>query len=116
MELQHNGVWGTVCDYGWDLHDAQVVCNQLGFGKAVAAEHNAFYGQGRGQIWLDGVNCVGTEETIGNCSHSGWGNLSYYHCSHGDDASVKCSSGIISAHNNLLLNNKHLLGDYCSNK
>ena len=93
MEVQHNGVWGTVCDFGWDLHDTQVVCNELGFDKATAAMHNAFYGEGIGQIWLYNLNCVGTEWTIGNCSHSGWGSYSTYYCSHGDDASVKCSSG-----------------------
>ena len=94
MEVQHNDVWGTVCDYGWDLHDAQVVCNQLGFGQATAATHNAFYGEGHRQIWLENVNCVGTELTIEDCAHSGWGyNYYYYYCTHGDDASVKCSSG-----------------------
>ena len=93
MEVQHNGVWGTVCDDGWDLHDAQSVCNQLGFGRATAAVYDAFYGEGIGQIWLDNVDCVGTETYIGNCSHGGWGN--YYYCDHGDDASVKCSSGKI---------------------
>ena len=91
--MQHNGVWGTVCDYGWDFTDAQVVCSQLGFGKATAAMHNAFYGEGIGQTWLYNLNCVGNEGTIGNCSHNGWG---YAYCSHGDDAGVKCSSGMLS--------------------
>ena len=90
VEVQHNGIWGTVCDYLWDLHDAQVVCSQLGFGRAIAAEHNAFYGEGYGQIWLYSLNCIGNEWTIGNCSHYGWGS----YCSHDDDASVKCSSGM----------------------
>ena len=95
MEVQHNGVWGTVCDYGWDLNDAQVVCSQLGFGQVTAAMHNAFYGEGSGQIWLYNLNCIGTEETIGNCSHYGWGYYYIqYYCSHGDDVSVKCSSGM----------------------
>ena len=89
VEVQYNGIWGTVCDYGWDLNDAQVVCSQLGFGRATAAEHNAFYGEGYGQNWLYNVNCNGVEWTVGNCSHSGWGS----YCNHHDDASVKCSSG-----------------------
>ena len=96
MEVQHNGLWGTVCDYGWDIHDAQVVCNQLGFGKATAAIHDAFYGEGIGRIWLDHLNCVGNEESIKNCSHNGWDSYyAQYYCSHGDDASVKCSSGML---------------------
>ena len=90
MEVYHNGEWGTVCDNGWDLNDAQVVCNELGYGKAIAAKHNAFYGKGIGQIWLDGLNCVGTEQTIRMCSHRGWRNKN---CGHQNDASVKCTSG-----------------------
>ena len=91
MEVIHNGVWGTVCDDGWDLNDAQVVCSELGLGKVTAAQHEAFYGQGSGQIWLDDVNCVGSEDTIGNCSHRGWGVVG---CSHSEDASVECIPGM----------------------
>ena len=90
VEVNYNGVWGTVCDDGWDLNDAQVVCKQLGLGKPIAAQHGAVYGQGSGQIWLDNVNCVGTEGTISSCSHNGWGS---HNCGHGEDASVKCLGG-----------------------
>ena len=90
VEVHHNGVWGTVCDDRWDLNDAQVVCSELDYGNAVAARPRAFYGRGSGQIWLDNVNCAGTEWTIGNCSHGGWG---IEDCGHHEDASVKCSGG-----------------------
>ena len=90
VEVYHNGVWGTVCDHHWDLVDAQVVCSELDYGHATDAIHSASYGRGIGEIWLDDVNCIGTEWTIGNCSHRGWG---VENCGHDEDASVKCSSG-----------------------
>ena len=90
MEVYHNGEWGTVCDDGWDLNDAQVVCNELGLDYVAAAKYNAFYGEGSGQIWLNSLHCVGTELFIKNCSHSGWG---INNCSHSQDIGVKCVSG-----------------------
>ena len=88
VEVHHNGEWGTVCDDGWDLNDTQVVCSELGLGKAVDARHTAYYGQGSGPIWLDNLHCVGNEKTIGDCTHLGWGNHS---CDHGHDAGVMCT-------------------------
>ena len=89
VEVYHNGKWGTVCDDGWNFKDAQVVCNELGFGPAIAARSRAYYGKGSGRIWLDNVNCVGTELTIRNCSHRKWGSNN---CGHREDAGVKCAS------------------------
>ena len=90
MEVYHNGEWGTVCDDGWDLNDAQVVCNELGYTKATAAIYNAFYGQRHNKkIWLDDLNCAGTEWTIVNCPHDGWGG----YCRRTEDAAgVKCAT------------------------
>ena len=89
VEVYHNGEWGTVCDDGWDLNDAQVVCRQLGYDLTVNARSNAYYGQGSGQIWLNNVTCLGNESTIEDCSHDGWG---IHDCSHSKDAGVECAA------------------------
>ena len=88
VEVHHNGVWGTVCDDGWDIEDARVVCRELGFPGATTSHGGAFFGQGKGTIWLDGVRCRGTEISLRNCPYRSWGSLRS--CSHKDDAGVVC--------------------------
>ena len=88
VEISYNGVWGTICDDFWDLDNARVVCRQLGFRTALGAPTKAAFGQGVGTIWLDNVHCDGTENSIDECSHNGWGENN---CRHTEDASVVCA-------------------------
>ncbi|KAM6033160.1 scavenger receptor cysteine-rich domain-containing protein DMBT1-like isoform 2-T2 [Chlamydotis macqueenii] len=88
VEVLHDHMWGTVCDDGWDLADAEVVCRQLGCGTALSAAGGARFGRGHDPIWLDEVNCTGAEDTLFNCRASAWG---HNNCFHGEDAGVICS-------------------------
>ena len=88
VEVCVNNQWGTVCDDLWDTSDAEVVCKQLGLEYSNAdAYTDAFFGEGTGPIWLDNVQCIGSEKELLNCSNNGIGN---HNCGHNQDAGVEC--------------------------
>ncbi|NXY00297.1 C163A protein, partial [Centropus bengalensis] len=72
VEVFHGQRWGTVCDDDWDLVDADVVCRQLGCGKALAATNRASFGRGGGPIWLDDIHCAGVEAALSQCRAAPW--------------------------------------------
>ncbi|XP_016412850.1 scavenger receptor cysteine-rich type 1 protein M130-like [Sinocyclocheilus rhinocerous] len=88
VEVFHRGQWGTVCDLGWDMPDAAVVCRELDCGEPVDALGAAHFGQGSGPIWMSLVLCTGSESTVKNCGSSGW---SKHDCTHNSDSGVICS-------------------------
>ncbi|EDO47779.1 predicted protein, partial [Nematostella vectensis] len=88
VEVLYGGIWGTICDDNFGLPDAHVICRMLGYYHGVrSASCCARYGQGSGRIWLDDLNCNGSERSIAQCRHRGWG---VHNCGHSEDASVEC--------------------------
>uniref|UniRef100_A0A672PHA9 Soluble scavenger receptor cysteine-rich domain-containing protein SSC5D n=1 Tax=Sinocyclocheilus grahami TaxID=75366 RepID=A0A672PHA9_SINGR len=73
LEVLHDGQWGTVCDDGWDQSHAAVVCREIGCGNVIEAMTEAYFGEGSGEIWMDEINCTGTESSLMNCRTLGWG-------------------------------------------
>ena len=90
VEIYYQGKWGTVCDEGWDINDATVVCRQLGYQEALSITTMASsFGAGSGPIQLQDVNCLGNEDNFFTCPRaSDLGEIST--CLHTMDVGVVC--------------------------
>ncbi|WAR24054.1 DMBT1-like protein [Mya arenaria] len=86
VEVSIAGIWGTICDDGFDMDDAKVVCRMLNM-SATGFLHQARRGQGSGPIYLRNLACEGHETNINQCSYG----INVSVCSHSDDVSVICS-------------------------
>ncbi|KAM8831648.1 scavenger receptor cysteine-rich domain-containing protein DMBT1 [Spinachia spinachia] len=91
LEIYHDGQWGTICDDRWGMQEATVACQELDCGTALSVKYKAHFGRGKGQVWLDDLDCTGHETAIGDCPHRGFGE---HDCDHNEDASVVCSEWI----------------------
>ena len=86
VEIYYNGEWGTVCSDGFDENDAVVVCRQAGSGPPVRYWVDPSHRR-HGRIWLDNLQCDGTEDTLSECQSSNWGDTN---CDHTQDIFVEC--------------------------
>ena len=100
MEVYHNGEWSAVCDDGWNLDDAHLVCRELGFSKAISTRNHGISIQDVSSICLNNLKCVGTEWTITNCSYK----RERIHFFHRYSGGVKCVSGNIFVVVTVMLN------------
>nr|XP_022294247.1 complement factor I-like [Crassostrea virginica] len=80
-----NGEWGTVCDDGFGMVEANVSCRTLGFQRAVDCHRSAMLGIGSGAILMDEVRCSGYEESLFNCRY-----ITDHDCVHEEDVGVTC--------------------------
>ena len=68
-----DGQWGGVCDNGFDIHDAHVICKMLGYPTAIEALANGaaddLYGTAPSgsNFALDNLDCSGSESSIFDC-------------------------------------------------
>ena len=108
VEYCYNNVWGTVCDDYFYNVDARVVCRTMGYttvgmcvlkaneGKVycdlctdagAVALREAYFGEGTGQIWLDNIQCAGTETWLDECPQN---DIGTHNCDHDEDVGVRC--------------------------
>ena len=57
------------------------------FSPGAVGFRRAYFGQGTGRIWLDNVQCSGTETSISSCNKNAYG---VHNCRHNEDAGVRC--------------------------
>ena len=107
VEVCVNGVWGSVCDDGWDKTDAYVICQQLGFSELgtvqlldaiiklyIMTEPLAYlgstFGESIGPIVYSNVECGGWEKSLDECLKTNYIDLS---CPQERIAGVQCLDG-----------------------
>lgn len=61
--------YGLICGDGWGIMEANVICNQLGFGHARSSVQSGTYGGHHNNMVLSGVKCTGTEKNLADCLH-----------------------------------------------
>ncbi|XP_019637391.1 PREDICTED: deleted in malignant brain tumors 1 protein-like [Branchiostoma belcheri] len=86
---EYGYAWGTVCDDDFGMADANVVCRMLGYSGANRVRGSAYYGRGSGDIYMDNVDCSGSESSLFDCSYPGWG---IENCGHSEDVGIECST------------------------
>ena len=91
VEIYYDDKWGAVCDDFWGLADAKVACRQLGYPGTETALRE-LSGPTDIPVWLDNMNCSGSESRLADCDSSGWGPHNPHHCSTvGEHAGVQCT-------------------------
>ena len=90
-----NGQWGGICDNSFDVIDAHVICQMLGFTTAIEALSNSAASEVFGtapsgsNFVLDNLDCAGSESSIFHCPFTG--ELTDV-CEASQIAGVKCSN------------------------
>ena len=79
------GIFGPVCDDGFDWNAANVVCKQLGFSGASAIHERSFYGFVNHIFSYDDISCESSETTLDECGHN-----NHENCGPNEGAGVQC--------------------------
>jgi len=82
---------GYICDEGWDINDAHVVCRMLGFPEALDATVQSQYGESYSNPVFSNVQCNGSENSIFDCPAD-----SNPSCDKSRNAGVRCLGSFVA--------------------
>lgn len=98
LQVYLDGKWGTVCDYGWTLTDAALVCHQLGYAlnpKDWRLQRSELPSAGTSEdVILSNVRCTEHDIDISRCRAERATEKDFLNsCSHEQDVGIRCSEG-----------------------
>ena len=96
LEVEIDGVWGTVCDDHWTDINAAVACKELGYPGSVRNGERflaAYFGAGDESmpIWFDNLSCYGDENRLIDCPLFQT-RIGEHNCGHDEDVGIRCLS------------------------
>ncbi|KAL0104423.1 hypothetical protein PUN28_017273 [Cardiocondyla obscurior] len=94
IEVKILGHWGQVCDDGFGIINADVVCKELGFDLgALEVRPGGFYGNldPPTRFMVDQLKCRGDEASLRECDFNGWG---VHNCQPEEAVGVVCKTAV----------------------
>ncbi|XP_015594324.1 protein bark beetle isoform X2 [Cephus cinctus] len=94
LQVRIGEKWGTVCNYGWTIRDAALVCHQLGLtleSDNWFMERSQIPSAGTNEdIILSNVQCTDDDIDVSKCKAESQGEFENS-CTHDNDVGVRCS-------------------------
>ncbi|XP_029171270.1 uncharacterized protein LOC114940706 isoform X2 [Nylanderia fulva] len=94
IEVKILGHWGQVCDDGFGMINADVICRELGFDLgALEVKAGGFYGNldPPTRFMVDQLKCRGNETTLRECDFNGWG---IHNCQPEEAVGIVCKTAV----------------------
>ncbi|XP_012060148.1 PREDICTED: LOW QUALITY PROTEIN: uncharacterized protein LOC105623362 [Atta cephalotes] len=94
IEVKILGHWGQVCDDGFGMINADVICKELGFDLgALEVRPGGFYGNldPPTKFMVDQLKCRGNETTLRECDFNGWG---VHNCQPEEAVGIVCKTAV----------------------
>ena len=86
-----NYPWGGICDDGFRLEEANVICKMAGYPRGAEQPYvGSHFGNGNGPFLLDDLDCEGNENSILDCKFNPW---RQHDCRPSEWAGVTCKKG-----------------------